>query len=157
MNQKVISLALGILVGILILIGVILVIGAMQTNAEVDPETQQVMTDIPAVSNSVSYTMILFWISAALIGIFTVWSIIQNPKRFIPAGIGVAVFGVLILIASAMVTVEKSGYIMTLNDTTEGSLYWGGLGIQATFVLTAVAVLLILIQAGAGIFRYFQK
>lgn len=157
MNAKLVSLILSILVFALLAIGVFLIIGAMGVDAPKDEITGQYPTDIPAVSRAVDYSMVLLWAAGIFIGVFTVWAIIQNPKRFIPTGIGLAVFGVLIFIASTMVTIETEGPIMDLADTTPDTLYWGGLGIQATFVLATVAIALILLQAGAGILSYFKK
>lgn len=157
MENKMVTLILNVVVLVLVVIGVFLIIGAMGTGAEIDPETKQEVMDVSSVSSSVNFTLILFWVSLALIALATVWGVVQNPKRFIPTGIGVAVFGVLVLIASSMVTVETSGDIVALEEATEGTLFWGGLGIQTTFVLTAVAIILILLQSGVSIMRYFQK
>ncbi len=151
------SLILNIAIFIVAVIGVILIVGAMGTTTKVDPDTGLEKTDMAAVSRSVSYALGLLYGGGTLIGLFTIWAIIRNPKKFMPTLIGIVVFGALVAIAYSMITVETGGPIMRLDDATETSLMWGGLGIQTTFVLVLVAIGLIIMQMGSGILGYFKK
>ena len=77
-----ISLIVNGVIAIICVVGVYFVFQAMQT--EVDPDTSQAIGDTAAVDTSVSFSMLLIYFSMGLIGLFTVWAIINNPKRFIP-------------------------------------------------------------------------
>ncbi|MCG8573422.1 MAG: hypothetical protein MI810_00940 [Flavobacteriales bacterium] len=157
MNEKLVSLILNIAVFVIAVIGVFLIINAMGTAPEVDPETGQDVMDTSAVSSSVSYSLALLYGGGIFIAVFTIWGIIMNPKKFIPTAIGLVVFGLLVLIGYSMSTVETTGAIVKLEDATEASLRWGGVGIQTTFVLVIVAIGLIVLQMVRGILGYFQK
>lgn len=155
MDNKALLLAKNILVYIILLVGVIFIVQAMST--EVDPDTNEAIGDVGAVSRSVNLSLGLVIGGLCLIGVFTIISIILNPKRFIPTFIGFGVFGLIVLIGSMMVTVETAGPIMELEEATEGSLFWGGVGIQTTFVLIALALFLIVAQVVRGFVGYFAK
>jgi len=157
MNDKILSLILNVAIFIIAVVGVILIVQAMGVSDEKDPLTGLYVSDTGIVDGSVNYSLYLLYGGGILIGGFTLWAIAMNPKKFIPTAIGLAVFAILVGIAYSMVTVETEGAITRLEDATEKSLMWGGLGIQTTFVLVIVAIGLILLQMGRGIAGYFQK
>lgn len=157
MNSKTTSLIVNIGVFILAVIGVYLVSRAMGSDAVVDPLTGQTTTEAADVSAATNYSLFMVYLSLGAIALFTVVAVIANPRRFIPVVLGLTVFGILIFIASFFVTIETTGDIMKLEGTTDGTLYWGGLGIQATFVLVIVAIGLIIAQMVRGLLGYFSK
>ena len=155
MSDKVIALIKNIVVFIILLIGAIFVLQAMGT--EIDENTGEPIGDVFAVSTSVNFSLALVWIILGLIGIFTIWSIISNPKKFIPTAIGVAVFAVVVLIGYSMSDVTATGSLATDENATEGALLWGSTGIQTTFVLVFLALALIVAQSIRGLIGYFVK
>jgi hypothetical protein len=157
MDNRITSLIINIGVALLAIIGIILVISAMGNEAVIDPITRQATSDTANVSTVVNFSMGIILVTLGAIAIFTVISIITNPKRFIPTAIGIVVFALLMLVAYSMVTVESTGDIMLLEGATDSNLEWGGLGIQATFVLVIVAVGLIIAQSVRGLIGYFTK
>lgn len=157
MDSKITSLILKFGVAIIGIVGVILVILAMGYNPEIDPVTEQDIADTSAVSNVVTFSMWTLYIALGVIGLFTIYAIATNPKRFIPTAIGIAVFGVLVLISSAFVKIESSGVIMGLEGTTDDTLFYGGLGIKTTYVLVVVALGAIAFQGVRNLVGYFSK
>jgi hypothetical protein len=157
MNSKITSLIVNIGVFIIAVIGIFLISRAMGSDAVVDPLTGQTTTEAADVSAATNFSMLMVYLCLGAIALFTVIAIISNPKRFIPVVIGLAVFGLLILIARSLVTIETTGDIMKLEGTTDGTLFWGGLGIKTTFVLVIVAIGLIVAQMVRGLLGYFSK
>ncbi|NOQ75843.1 MAG: hypothetical protein GQ574_27810 [Crocinitomix sp.] len=157
MDSKITSLIINIVVAIIAITGVILVFYAMGYAPEIDPETEQDIADTSAVSNVVTFSLWTLYISLGVIGIFTIFAIATNPKRFIPTAIGIGIFAVLVLVGYAMVNVETTGDIMKLEGATEGNLLMGGLGIKTTYVLVIVAIGLILAQGVRNLVGYFSK
>lgn len=159
MNNKLISLIINAGVAIIAAIGIYLVVVAMGNKAVIDPVTQQESADTSSVSNAVNFAMYVFYIGIGVIAIFTVIAIVSNPKRFLLTGIGVLIFGGLILIASFMVgkpELTSEMLAMEVVPTTD-ELYYGDLGIKATYVLVAVAVGLIIAQSVRSLLGYFAK
>lgn len=157
MDNRITSLIINAGVLILAVIGIILAISAMGNDAVIDPVTQQANADTSNVSAVVNFALWTVYITLGAIAIFTIIAIIINPKRFIPTGIGILVFGVLVLIGYSMVTIETGGDIITKKGATSGELLWGGLGIQTTYVLVIVAVGLIIAQGVRSLIGYFTK
>lgn len=157
MDSKITSLIINIGVAIIAITGVILVFYAMGYAPEEDPVTGQDIADTSAVSNVVSFSLWILYISLAVIGIFTIYAIITNPKRFIPTAIGIGVFGILVLIGMSLVDVETTGKIVELPEATEDNLFYGGLGIKTTYVLVIVAIGLIAAQGVRNLVGYFSK
>ncbi|MFT5819567.1 MAG: hypothetical protein ACI8ZM_000792 [Crocinitomix sp.] len=157
MDSKITSLVINIVVAIIAITGVILVFYAMGYTPEKDLETGQDMADTSAVSSVVTFSLWTLYISLAVIGIFTVFAIITNPKRFIPTAIGIGVFGILVLVGYSLVNIESTGDIMKLEGATDGNLLMGGLGIKTTYVLVIVAIGLILAQGVRNLVGYFSK
>ena len=157
MDSKITSLILKFGVAVIIIIGVILAFLAMGYSKELDPVTEQDIADRSAVSNVVSFSMWILYIAIGAIAIFTVYAIATNPKRFIPTALGIAVFGLLVLLSIAFINVETSGKIMELEGTTKGTLWWGGLGIKTTYTLVFVAIAAIAFQGVRNLVGYFSK
>lgn len=157
MNNKITSLIINIGVGIIAIVGVILVFFAMGYTEEIDIVTEQVTSDTAPVSRVVSFSLLVLYITLGAIALFTIFAIITNPKRFIPVAIGLAVFGVLVLVGYSMSTVETTGHITTLEGATDGNLRMGGVGIKTTYVLIVVAIGLIIAQGVRSLISYFAK
>lgn len=159
MNNKLISLIINAGVAIIAAIGIYLVVVAMGNEAVIDPVTGQESADTSSVSSAVNFAMYVFYIGIGVIAIFTVIAIALNPKRFIRTGIGVLIFGGLILTASFMVgKPELTSEMLAMEIVpTEKELYYGDLGIKATYVLVAVAVGLIIAQSVRSVLGYFAK
>ncbi|WP_157454122.1 hypothetical protein [Crocinitomix catalasitica] len=157
MNNKITSLAINLVIFALAVISVIMIVLAMGSTAEVDSTTGLIKGDAGNVSSAVNFTMIMLYVGLAAIAIFTVIAIITNPKRFIPTAIGIVVFGILIGIGRALVTIETAGPIMGLEGTTPDTLLWGGVGIKTTLVLLVVAIGLIFFQMIRGVVGYLTK
>lgn len=155
MNERVISLVKSGIVFLIIILGTIFTLQAMQT--EVDETTGLPLGDVSAVSSSVNFSMWLIWIILGLVVIFTIISIISNPKRFIPTAIGLVVFGIVVGIGFGMSDVSVTTGLVDNPDATENALLWGSTGIQTTFVLVFLALLLIIIQSVRGVVGYFVK
>ncbi|MEO9533431.1 MAG: hypothetical protein ABJG68_00420 [Crocinitomicaceae bacterium] len=162
MNEKVIGLIRTGGVLLLFIIGLVLIWQATGTTATVDKETQELKGDAEVVTGSVTFTMYLIYGCLILIGGFTIWSIVQNPKRFIPSAIGIVVFlvlaGVAYGIASSdiipeLIDPEKGPHA----DMTESSLKWGGTGIKLTFILIATAAIIIVVSSVMSAARYFTS
>lgn len=157
MDNKITGLILNAGVAILAIVGVYLIISAMGYTEELDPVTEEVLSDTAPVSRAVNFSLWTLYISLGAIAVFTVIAIITNPKRFIPTAIGIVVFGLLVLIGYSMVTIETSGPITKLEEATDSNLLWGGVGIKTTFVLVTVAIGLILAQGVRNLLGYFTK
>lgn len=157
MNSKITSLITGAVVVILAVVGIFLIISAMGYDHQIDEETQQVLSDPSAVSNSVTFSLFILILALAAIAVFTLIAIVVNPKRFIPTAIGIVVFGLLVLLGYSMVNIETTGPIVALEDATDQNLLWGGIGIKTTYVLVVVAIALIIAQSVRSLIGYFTK
>jgi hypothetical protein len=157
MNIKTQLLITNILVFVLALIGVILVVYAMGNKSLIDPITLEASSDTTTVSRAVQYSMMLFYITVGAIGIFTLFAIITNPKRFIYTAIGFSIFGILILIGYALTGEETSKAVFELPGATPENIKWSGVGIYSSYVLIAVAMALIAIQIVRNLFSYSSK
>lgn len=137
----------------LFVIGLILILGAM--NTETDPITGEVAaSSSSSVGNAVSFAL---WLAVAcLVAIFgfTIWVIIQNPKKFIPSAIGLAVFAIIAFIGYSMAGTSP---IKAVPDATEQALKMSGAGINTTGILVFIAIALILVGSVMGAMRYFSK
>lgn len=157
MNEKMIGLIRTGGVILLFVIGIFLILQAMGTTATIDKETQEVVEDTDLVTGSVSYALYLVYACLGAIILFTIWSIIQNPKRFIPSAIGIAVFAVVAMIGYAMASDAILPDLLEHPDATPGSHKWGGTGIKVTFILVIIAVALIIVGSVMSIMKYFVK
>ena len=152
MDEKVVGLIRTGGVILLFVIGLILMLGAMKT--EIDPETNEAVGDLTAVSRSANYIVYLVYGCVGAIILFSIWAIIQNPKKFIPTAIGLGVFAIIAFIGYAM---AGSDPIKEVPDATEDALKLGGTAIKTTFLLIFIAVALITVGSVMGIMRYFSK
>lgn len=157
MNDKVIGLIRTGGVLLLFVIGVILIMNAMGTTATVDQETQEVIEDSDKVTGSVTFALYLVYACLAAIGGFAIWAIIKNPKKFIPAGIGIAVFGVVCLIGYGMASDEILADLLEHPNATASAHKMGGAGIKITFILIILAVALMAVQTVRNMMKYFSK
>lgn len=161
MNDKVVGLIRTGGVIALFVIGVLLILNAMGSTATVDPETQEVIEEADQVSGSVTYALYLVYACLGAIIIFAIWSIIQHPKRFISTGIGIVIFGIIVLIGygladDALIQELVSGP-NALEEATPGAHKWAGTGITITYILVILAIALILIQSVRNMTKYFSK
>lgn len=143
------------IIGLLCVVGVYYTFLSMQV--ELDPETHQAISDTAAVDTSMTFSLWFTIGSLILITIFTLWAIINNPKRFIPSFIGVAVFLVVIFIGYSITTIETTGPIMDLPAATPFWIKWSGVGIETTYVLIFLAALLLVVQFVRQILGFFSK
>lgn len=161
MNDKVIGLIRTGGVLLLFIIGLVLIWDATGTTATVDTETQEIVEDVDVVTSSVSFTMYLIYACLILIGGFTIWSIIQNPKRFIPSAIGIVAFlvigGIAYGLASSDIIPDLIVDGESHADMTASSLKWGGTGIKLTFILVIIAVAVIVVSSVMSAARYFTS
>ena len=99
----------------------------------------------------------MFIICWAAILLFGVWAIIQNPKKFIPLGIALVAFGIIVGIGYGMASEDIIPDLLEHPDATAGAHKWGGTGIKVTFILVFVAIALILVQSVRNMMKYFSK
>ncbi|MEX1002444.1 MAG: hypothetical protein WDZ35_10060 [Crocinitomicaceae bacterium] len=161
MNDKVVGLIRTGGVITLFVIGVLLILNAMGSDATVDSETHMIVEDVDQVTSSVSYALYLIYACLGAIVIFTIWSIIQRPKRFIGTAIGIVVFGIIVLIGYGMASDALIPELVTgdnaLEAATKGAHKWGGAAIKVTYILVALAGFLILVQSVRDMTKYFSK
>lgn len=154
MDNKVVGLIRTGGVILLFIIGAILIIGAMKT--ETEAVSEETAPDYAAVVRSVNFSLYLVYACLGAILIFTVWSIIQNPKRFIPSAIGIAVFVIILLIGYGMASSEPIAGLEHADNISK-NVRMGGTGINATGILVAIAGGLIAVGWVMGIMRFFSK
>ena len=125
----------------------------------VDPVLLNEYELLGATESSVTYTWWLMWGGLALIGIFTIINIVQNPKRFIPSAIGTAVLAIIAFICySSVVTKAPAGSkVLELKAYSDASYQMTGMGIVLFITLAVIAGALILVGTIAGMLRYFSK
>jgi len=157
MNEKVVGLIRSGAVVLMFIIGVVLIMNAMGTTATVDSETQEIVNDASTVTSSVTYALWLVYAGFGAIILFSIWAIVQNPKRFIPVGIGLGVFLIICLIGYSMASSEPIADILEHPNSTESALKWSGAGVKITYILTFLAVALILAQSVRNMLKYFAK
>jgi hypothetical protein len=157
MNEKVVGLIRTGGVLLLFVIGILLIMNAMGTTATVDPETQEIIEDADKVTGSVTFSLYMVYACLIAIGGFTIWSIIQHPKRFIVPAIGIGAFLIIGLIGYSLAGTEPIEGILEHPDATEGALKWSGTGVKTTFILVFIAVALILVSSVMGMMKYFSK
>ena len=157
MKMKGINIATQVIIYGMALIGTILCFAAMQTDAKVDPVTQQISTDATSVSNSISFTFVLLWMSVIVITLGTLLAVLTNMRKFIPSLIGLAVFSLLLLLAMSFIYVETDGPITRLPLASASVIWWTDWGLRATYVMCVVAVIAIVAGNLLKILRYFQK
>ena len=141
------------IIGLLCLAGVYYTILSMQV--ELDEVTNQPITDTAAVDTSVSFSVWFVIGSLVLIAGFTIWAIIDNPKRFIPSFIGLVIFFVIFFISYGAAPVESSGYIAQIG--TPFWIKWSGAGIIMTYILVFVAIALLVAQMVRSLVGFLQK
>ena len=131
MNEKVIGLIRTGGVIVLFVIGVLLILNAMGSTATVDEETQMVVEEVDQVTASVSYALYLVYACIGAIIIFTIWSIIQHPKRFISSAISIVIFAIIVGIGYALADSTIIPELLeggNAEEATEGAHKWGGTG-----------------------------
>jgi hypothetical protein len=162
MNEKVVGLIRTGGVILLMIIGTILIIQAAGATDTVDADTDETIANFGKVGAAITFTIWIAWAALGAIVLFTVWSIIKDPKRFIAPAIGVGVFLILGGLAYALASdtiitglIDRDG--LSHPDMTAGSLKWSGTGIKMTFILVIVAVALIVASSVMGAMRYFSS
>lgn len=157
MNEKVVGLIRTGGVILLFVIGILLIMRAMGTTATVDPETQEVIEEADIVTGSVTYALYLVYACLGAILIFTIWSIVQNPKRFIPSAIGMGVFAIIAIIGYATASDAIIPDLLQHPDATASAHRMGDSGIKITFILVFIATALIIAGSVMSMLKYFQK
>ena len=145
------------IIAVLCLIGVIYTFGSMQV--EIDADTMQAIGDTSDVDMAVSFSIWFTLGSLILITGFTIWAIIDNPKRFIPSFIGLAVFFIIFFISYGYgsAIAEPSGRITMIQYSTPEWVLWSGTGIIMTYIMSALAVMLIVAGMVRGLLSFMQK
>jgi hypothetical protein len=110
-----------------------------------------------ATVSSVTYTSWLMWGGLILIGGFSIFNIIQNPKRFIRPAIGFGILGILSAICYAMVDKVGTGKIAQTANYTDDIIHYTGFGIALFITLLFIAVGLIIVGSILGMVRYLSK
>jgi hypothetical protein len=157
MNEKVVGLIRTGGVILLFLIGIILILKAMGTTATIDQDTQEIVEEVDQVTSSVSYALYLVYACLGAILVFTVWAVIQNPKRFIPTLIGLGVFVVIAFIGYSVASSEIIPDLLEHDNATKSAHKMGGAGIKTTYILVVIAILLIIVGSVMSSMRYFAK
>jgi len=143
------------IIALLCFIGVYYTFLSMQV--ELDPVTNQAISDTAAVDTSMTFSVWFTIGSLVLITLFTIWAIINNPKKFIISFVGLALFGVVLLIAYSLAGVETTGPVTELESATEGWIKWSGVGIIMTYILILIAGILLVVQAIRQLLGFFAK
>jgi len=110
-----------------------------------------------ATGSSIVYTQWLMYGGLILILLFTVFNIIQNPKRFIRLAIGLVLLVIITLICYYSVDTVGVGKVTQLSTYTDASFHISSTAILMFIVLTVIAVAMILVGIVTGALRYFQK
>jgi hypothetical protein len=97
------------------------------------------------------------WGGLILIGGFSIFNIIQNPKRFIRPAIGFGILGALAAICYAAVEKVGTGKIAETANYTDDIFHYTGFGIALFITLLLIAVGLIIVGFVIGMIRYLSK
>lgn len=145
------------IIAVLCLIGVYYTLGSMQV--ELDPVTYQPISDTAAVDTAIGFSIWFSIGSLLLITGFTIWAIVDNPKRFIPSFIGLAVFMIVFFISYGYgaAIAETSGHITQIQYSTPGWIKWSGIGIVMTYILVFMAIALLIAQMVRQLLGFLQK
>jgi len=117
----------------------------------------EIIEDTDRVTGSVSFAVWMVYACLIAIGGFSIWSIVQNPKRFIAPAIGI---GVLLLIGFIGYSIANDLPIKGIEDhadATVGALKWSGAGVKTTMILVFISITLIVISSVMGMMKYFSK
>jgi hypothetical protein len=152
-NNKMFFLVVNGIIAVLCLIGVYYTFGSMQV--QLDEVTNQPITDTSAVGTAVSFSLGFAYGSLILIAAFTIWAIIDNPKRFIPSFIGLAVFMLIFFISYTAAPVETTGKLALIGTPTW--IKWSGVGVIMTYILVGLAVVLLVSQMVRQLLGFLQK
>ncbi len=108
---------------------------------------------------SVTYTYWLMWFGLILIAGFSVFNIIQNPKRFIPSAIGFSILALITFICYSVVDSKaaEGSKVLQLDQYTDASFHWTAMGITLFITLAIIAGVLILAGFVIGGLRYLSK
>ena len=108
---------------------------------------------------SVTYTYWLMWFGLILIAGFSVFNIIQNPKRFIPSAIGFSILALITFICYSVVDSKaaEGSKVLQLDQYTDSSFHWTAMGITLFITLAIIAGVLILAGFVIGGLRYLSK
>jgi len=126
-------------------------------NEEIDPVIMNEYDLNGATETSITYTKWLMYGGLILILGFTVFNIIQNPKRFIRLAIGLVLLTLITLICYYSVDTVGIGKVTQLSSYTDTSFHISATGILMFIVLTIIAVAMILVGIVTGALSYFQK
>jgi len=124
---------------------------------DVDPVLMNEYDLQSATGNSITYTQWLMYGGLILILGFTVFNIIQNPKRFIRLAIGLVLLVLITVICYYSVDAVGTGKVTQLSTYSDTSFHISSTAILMFIVLTVIAVAMILVGIATGALRYFQK
>lgn len=124
---------------------------------EVDPVLLDQYNLQQSTGTVITYAKWVMIIGLVLIAIFSLLNLVQNPKRFIPTIIGVAVLVILTLICYNIAPAEGAGKVTELGTYTPGSYHWSGTGIILFITLVIIAFVLIIADSVMNALRYLSK
>jgi len=127
------------------------------TEEDIDPVLMNEYDLQGATGRSIVYTQWLMYGGLLLILGFTVFNIIQNPKRFIRLAIGLVLLVLITLICYYSVDAVGTGKVTQLSTYSDTSFHMSATAILMFIVLTVIAVAMILVGIVSGAISYFQK
>lgn len=127
------------------------------TEEDIDPVLMNEYDLQDATGRSIVYTQWLMYGGLLLILGFTVFNIIQNPKRFIRLAIGLVLLVLITLICYYSVDAVGTGKVTQLSTYSDTSFHMSATAILMFIVLTVIAVAMILVGIVSGAISYFQK
>ncbi len=98
-------------------------------------------------------------IGLILIVVFSLLNLVQNPKRFVPTLIGVAILGILFFIAYSIApsSAPDGAKVTQLSTYSAESYHWTGTGIDLFIILLVLAFVMIIIDSIINGVRYLSK
>ncbi len=126
---------------------------------EVDPVLLDHYKLNQATETVIVYAKWVMIIGLVLIAIFSILNLVQNPKRFIPTIIGIAVLGVLFFIAYSIAPsfAPDGAKVTQLSTYSPESYHWTGTGIDLFITLVIIAFVLIIIDSIMNAVRYLSN
>lgn len=158
MNTKMITTIVNFILVIAVAVGLYFMWGAFDTS--IDPETKQPVGNLSAASNAIGYSVMLFYVTLALVIIFSIWGIIINPRKFIPSAIGFGLFALILVISLGMASSEAEGRLAGMKKigmATDEWIKWSDVGVKMTIILIAIAIIVMVAQAVRNLLGYFSK
>ena len=124
---------------------------------DIDPVLMNEYNLQGATGSSIVYTQWLMYGGLILILLFTVFNIIQDPKRFIRLAIGLVLLTIITLICYYSVDAVGTGKVTQLGNYSDSAYHISSTGILMFIVLTITAAALIFVGIIKGAMSYFQK